>query len=302
MTFQIVRIIAAAVIGLAVCISAFAQSDDDPITVEAQIVVLNATVTTADGKPVTGLKKARFRVFEDGREQKIESLLSEKTPYASVILLDTSGSMEQRVSLGRSAAITFLERLRLDDVAAIYNFDSNVSLVQDFSGSRDLVDAFFDLKADGWTVMNDAIIKAAAELGDRPEKRRAIIVLSDGADTRSAASTDKALRAAIAANATIYTVDMSSPETPLNERIKSQEALKTLASKSGGRFVATPGGLALRDAFLSIANELGNQYTITYQPANTSKDGKWRSIELKLDDPGLLVRTRKGYHAAKAGK
>ncbi len=298
----LVRVLTTAVIAAAVCVSVAAQSDDDPITVEAQLVVINATVITADGKPATGLRKERFKVFEDGREQKIDLFLSEKTPFAAVILLDTSGSMEQRVSLGRSAAITFLERLRIDDVAAIYNFDSRVSLVQDFSGSRDLVDAFFDLKADGWTVMNDAIIRAAAELSNRPEKRRAIVVLSDGADTRSAASTDKALKAAIAANATIYAVDMSSTETPAAERMKSQDALKNLASKSGGQFIATPGGIALRDAFRSIVNELGVQYTIAYQPSNTAKDGKWRSIELRLDDPTLKVRTRKGYQAVKVGK
>lgn len=298
----LVRILTTAAIVAAVFVSAAAQSDDETITVDAQFVILNATVTTADGKPATGLKKERFKVFEDGREQKIELFLSEKTPFAAAILLDTSGSMEQRVSLGRSAAITFLERLRTDDVAAIYNFDSKVSLVQDFSGSRDLVDAFFDLKADGWTVMNDAIIKAAAELANRPEKRRAIIVLSDGADTKSAASTDRALKAALAANATIYTVDMSSTETPASERMKSQDALKNLASRSGGQFIATPGGVALRDAFRSIVNELGVQYTITYQTTNVAKDGKWRSIELKLDDPTLKVRTRKGYQAAKAGK
>ncbi len=280
----------------------FAQNEDETITVDSQLVVINATVTTADGRPAAGLRQDQFLVLEDGKEQKIEFFLTEKTPFAAVVLLDTSGSMEQRVSLARSAAIQFLEGLRTDDLAAIYNFDSKVSLVQDFSGSRDLVDGFFDLKADGMTVLNDAIAAAAKELEKRPEKRRAIVVLSDGADTRSAASSDKALKAALAANATIYTVDMSSAETGGRERFQNRGALKNYAEKSGGRFVSTPGGSALRDAFKGIVQELGVQYTFGYQPSNTVQDGKWRAIEVTVRKPELVVRTRKGYNAPKKSR
>ncbi len=281
--------------------TALAQTDPETITVvESELVVLNATVTTADGKRAAGLKREQFKVYEDGKEQKIEFFLTEKTPFAAVILLDTSGSMEQRVSLARSAAITFLEGLRPDDVAAIYNFDSKVTLVQDFSATRDLVDGFFDLKADGMTVLNDAIVSAAKVLAAREEKRRAIIVLSDGADTRSAASAEKALKAAGEANATIYTVDMSSIDQNGRERFQNQGILKNFAEKSGGRFVATPGGNALAAAFKSIVQELGVQYTLGYSPNSPVRDGKWRAIELKLDRPELIVRTRKGYHAPKS--
>jgi len=279
----------------------FAQTDDDePITVDSSLVVINATITDPKGKPVTGLKKNLFQVYEDGKEQKIEFFGLENTPFAAVILLDSSGSMEQRVSLARSAAIQFLDRLRTDDVATIYNFDSKISLVQDFSNSRDIYEGVFDIKANGMTVLNDAIFKASEELAKRPEKRRAIIVLSDGADTQSKRSADKALKAALAANATIYTVDMS-PMVSGNsrEKMQNQGVLKNFADKSGGKFVATPGGLALREAFKNIVEELGTQYTIGYAPTNTAKDGKWRAIELKTAKTDLNIRTRKGYNAPK---
>ena len=207
--------------------------------------------------------------------------------------------MEQRVSLARSAAIQFLDRLRIDDVAAIYNFDSKISLVQDFSNSRDIYEGAFDIKANGMTVLNDAIFKAAEELEKRTEKRRAIIVLSDGADTQSGRSADKALKAALSANVTIYTVDMSAIDTSGKERMQSQGALKNFAEKSGGKFIATPGGVALREAFKSIVEELGVQYTLGYQPTNTAKDGKWRTIEIKTTKQDVNVRTRKGYNAPK---
>ena len=281
-------------------VSAQTPDDDEPITVDSSLVIINATITDAKGKPVMGLKQNQFQVFEDGKEQKIEFFGFESTPFAAVILLDSSGSMEQRVSLARSAAIQFLDRLRTDDMSAIYNFDSKISLVQDFSNSRDIYEGVFDIKANGMTVLNDAIYKAAEELAKRPEKRRAIIVLSDGADTQSRRSADKALKAALAANATIYTVDMS----PLNsgntrDKIQNQGVLKNFAEKSGGKFIATPGGVAMREAFKNIVEELGIQYTIGYAPTNTAKDGKWRTIELKTSKTELNIRTRKGYNAPK---
>lgn len=280
-------------------LTALAQIDDDVIKVDSSLVVLNATITDASGKPVFGLKDNQFSVFEDGKPQPITLFETESAPFAAVILIDTSGSMESRVSLARSAALRFMDGLRTEDVVEIYNFDSKVSLVQDFSAGHDMVDSGYNLKATGMTVLNDAIYKAALDLSSRTEKRRAIIVLSDGADTASKRSEDKALKAALEANATIYTVDMSSPESGGRERLQSQGALKNFAEKSGGKFVATPGGTAMREAFKNIVEELGTQYTLGYQPAATVKDGKWHSIELKVNKPNVQVRTRKGYNAPK---
>lgn len=274
-----------------------AQSDDDVITVDSSVVVINAAVTGPDAKAVTGLRRSQFRVFEDGVEQPIDTFGAEETPFAAVILLDTSGSMEQRVNLARSAAIEFLYGLRADDNCAIYHFDSKVKLVQDFSNSRDIREQIFDLKADGMTALNDAVFKAAEVLSKRPERRRAIIVLSDGMDTISGRNADKALKAALAVNANIYTVDMAPVDTGARLRMQNQGVLRNFAEKTGGRFIATPGGVAMREAFKRIVEELGGQYTITYQPTNTAKDGKWRSIEVRISRPNLTIRARKGYNA-----
>jgi VWFA-related protein len=275
------------------------DGDDEIIKIDTSLVLVNATITDTDGKPSTGLKWSQFKVFEDGKEQVISIFETQETPFAAVILLDTSGSMEQQVSLARSAAINFLDGLRADDTVAIYNFDTKISLVQDFSNSRDITEKVFDLKAVGYTALNDAILKAAQELEKRPEKRKAIIVLSDGADTRSKSSADKALKAASAANATIYTVDMSAINTAGTGRVQSQSALKNFSEKTGGIFIPTPGGSAMRQAFKNIVKELGVQYTLGYQSINTKKDGKWRAIELRVSRPNLNIRTRKGYNAPK---
>lgn len=294
-TIGILRLL---LIGILSTLPLFAQTgDNDVIKVDSSIVVINAAVTDASGKAVRGLLRNQFRVFEDGNEQEIKSFGDEETPFAAVILLDTSGSMESRVTMARSAAIQFLAGLRNDDVAAIYNFYSKVELVQDFSNTHDMRDQVFDLKADGMTTLNDAIFQAASVLSKRPEKRRAIIVLSDGADTFSKKSSDTALRAALDADATIYAVDMAPADAKPRDKFQSQAVLKNFAEKTGGKFIATPGGAAMRDAFKKIADELGVQYTISYEPNTTKKDGKWRSIELRVKKPNLMIRTRKGYHS-----
>ena len=274
------------------------QDDDDGVVrVNTDLVVLNVTVVDRAGKYVHGLSRSDFKVFEDGKEQSISNFESEESPFAAVILLDASGSMEQRISLARSAAIRFLEGLRADDVASVYRFDSEIEQVQDFSTSRDLAPIAFDIRARGMTVLYDAIVRGAQELSQRAEKRRAILILSDGMDTKSSATMEKALTAALNAHATIYTVDMSATEGAPSKNIQNAAILKNFATKSGGRFVATPGGPMLREAFANIAEELGNQYTIGYRPQNRTRDGRWRNIEVKFPRTDLTARTRKGYKA-----
>jgi len=275
------------------------KKDEDIIKVDSTLVVLNATITDGNDRPVHGLLKNQFEIFEDDSRQVIEFFEPQKTPFAAVILIDTSGSMEQRVSLARSAAIKFLAGMRGEDKVAIYNFDSKVRLVQDFSNLRDLIPQIYDLKANGWTVLNDAIYKAAKRLENRGEKRRAIVVLSDGADTKSGRSSKKALKAALKANATIYTVDMSALNSGGKRRMQNRAVLKNFAKKTGGKFVKTPGGVAMRDAFENIVEELGIQYTLGYYPSNTKKDGKWRKIELRTSAKNLKIRTREGYNSQK---
>ncbi len=275
----------------------FAQDEDEVIAVDSSVVIMNAYVTDASGRFISSLRKEHFRVFEEGIERPIELFANEDTPFAAVVLLDTSGSMGTHISLARAAAIRFLEGLRDDDVAAIYRFDSRVVQVQDFSNSRDVPEKIFDLRSYGMTTLNDAVYQAAIALSERAEKRRAIIVLSDGADTQSGRSADAALKASLAANAVIYTVDMSSPLLSSKDRISAAGSLKRFAERSGGTFIATPGGAEMRQAFERIVTELGSQYTIGFSPLDIKKDGKWRSLELRISRPNLNIRTRKGYNA-----
>lgn len=281
-------------------ISSQGQEDDiEVLRVTTDLVVLNVTVVDSDGKFVRGLRSKDFKLFVDGQEQKISSFMPEEAPFAAAVLIDTSGSMENRLVLARSAAIRFLQELRQDDNAAVYRFDSEIEKVQDYSTSRDLGEFVYGFRAEGMTSLNDAILRAANDLGQRSENRRAIIVLSDGADTKSGTSANKALEYALAANATIYAVDMSAFERVSTSNNTAAAALRNFAAKTGGRYVSSAGGPVMREAFSQIAEELSNQYTVAYLPPPIARDGHWHKLEIKLSRPDLLARTRKGYRAPK---
>jgi Ca-activated chloride channel homolog len=283
--------------------AARAQEENEVVRVNTNLVVLNVTVTERSGQYVSGLRASDFKIYEDGKEvpaKLVSNVSLEDTPFAAVVLLDTSGSMETRLTFARSAAIRFLDCLRDEDVAAVYRFDTKIEQLQDFSAGRDLANLAFGIKANGMTVLNDAIVKASSALAQRSEKRKAIVVLSDGQDTYSKVTAGKALDIALAAGASIYTVDMSATHGSASRDQQSAMVLKNFAEKSGARFIATPGGSALREAFASIAQELGHQYTIAYRPLNPAHDGRWHNIEVKVSREDLNVRTRKGYRAAKS--
>ena len=108
------------------------------------------------------------------------------------------------------------------------------------------------------------------------------MILSDGVDTYSKASSDKAVESALAVGASIFAVDMSAWKLPGSHERQSAASLEGFADKTGGRFISTPGGPALRDAFTGIANELGQQYTIAYRPTNQSVTGNGERLKLKL--------------------
>jgi Ca-activated chloride channel family protein len=277
------------------------EPSEDVISVETNLIVVNVTVTDALENYVSDLKLEDFKILEDGAQQRILGLTIDEAPFAAVILLDASGSMGNKLSLARAACGNFLSGLRDGDMVAVYSFSGfKVKTLQDFSESRDVPEAVWDMKARDDTPLYDAIVKAADALAQRPERRRAILVVSDGADTRSKASLDEATRKTLDANALIYAVDMSDKAVFRSDRKDNgAEVMKMLAAKTGGRFIATPGGAGLRDAFTGTVEELRRQYTLSYESTNEKLDGKWRAIEVRAARLGLNIRARQGYYARK---
>jgi Ca-activated chloride channel family protein len=281
-----------------------ANPGDDTISVETNLVVLNVTISDLKDRYVPDLKVGDFRILEDSKQQEILSFSFEETPFAAAILLDASGSMQHKLTLGRAACANFVEGIREGDTFAIYTFSgTKVKKQQDFTEVRDIPDSVWDLEAKDETPLYDAIVQAADDLSQRSERRRAILIASDGADTKSRASLDQAVKKVIAANAMIYAIDMTdSAVHNTNLREKGAEVLKSMAEKTGGRFFRSPGGAKLREAFANAVTELRNQYTLTYSSSNDRQDGRWRAIEVRVARPQLNIRTKQGYYAGKKKK
>jgi VWFA-related protein len=281
-----------------------APEEDQVLRVGTTQIVLNAIVTDAFDKHVTGLKAEHFNLSEDLVAQKIVSFGLEQVPFVAAILLDLSGSMGNKMSLARAACARFADGIRVGDSIGIYSFNKDkVKLMQDFSEVKDIDPIVWDTDPDGETPLYDAVVTASEALGKREEQRRAILVISDGADTKSKATFEQAIRAASLANVMIYAVDMSEAAFGRGPAKDSgSQVLKDFALKTGGRFFPSPGGSQLRDAFAEAVDELRNQYTLVYEPTNEKQDGKWRAITLTAKNPSLKVRTRQGYYSAKPEK
>jgi Ca-activated chloride channel homolog len=280
---------------------------DDVVTLRADLVVVNVTVTDAAGQYARGLTAKDFALFDDDAPQTINSFSAEESPFAAAILIDMSGSMEYKFGQVRGAAAAFIDHIRDNDQVAVYGFNNKVRQVQDFTNLRDIADAIWDTRAEDRTRLYDCMDEALAALAARSEKRRAILLISDGWDNMSSKATfDSVMKRALAAGVVVYTIDLIDDNTMTGS---TQEALmlrhgrgelKEFAAQTGARYVHTPQGTDLEEAFTNIVDELRNQYTLTFYPTNKKHDGRWRKLAVTARGKALSVRARRGYYAPKS--
>lgn len=283
-------------------------AQDDSVRIHSDLVVLNVTVTDQAGQYAHGLTARDFTVLEDGAAQAISLFSAEEAPFAAAILIDMSGSMGYKFGLVRASAASFIERIRDNDQVAVYGFNNKIHLFQDFSNSRDISDYVWDAEARDSTKLYDCMDVAIDALSGREERRRAVLLISDGWDSSSTKSSlDSVMKKAMAAGVTIYTVDLtdnnelmgSASHVALLRRGRSD--MQEFASQSGGQYIHSPQGDKLEEAFGNVIEELRNQYTLAYYPTNEKRDGRWRKLNVHLPRQGLAVRTRRGYFAPKDG-
>lgn len=278
------------------------------VSITTEQVVLNITVRNGKGKYVSGLGQGDFKVMEDDQEQKIQEFFGEEAPLAVAVLLDASGStLEKDMDRARRTVLDFAYRLRPNDVLAIYTFGGGgLQQIRDFSNTvGDLKPLLKQIKGKGYTPLYDAILQATEELRYRPERRRAIILLSDGADDDSKATQREAERKTFQAGVSIYAIDLVNTQKEARSIPARQAAaliLRQLAEETGGRYITSEGGPwwltsrgRLKRIFSDLIDELHKQYTIAYEPNNLRRAGRWRTIRVSLADQEFTASTRIGY-------
>ncbi len=291
-------------IGLQCCIlSAWAQDrEEEPPVIRASVDVVNVLCTVRERKQnyVTDLKKEDFEIIEDGVRQKVQFFSNETgedaQPMTVVLLIDTSGSVKDKLAFEQEAASEFLRQtLRKNkDLAAIVQFDSEVSLIQDFTYDYSVLEnAIMSIRAGGSTKLYDAIWVSVNELLRHEVGRRMLVILSDGADTQSMTRDNEALKIAQEHDVVIYGLGVESA------RFDSDFGkLKKFAEGTRGLFFNSKVDLQkLREAFRRINRGIKNQYALGYVSTNPRRDGSFREIKVRMKRSGLNVTHRKGYYA-----
>lgn len=297
------RVVLAAVIAAACATVLAAQGQR--IRSGVELVSLNVTVTEGGGggKYLTDLTEEEFEVFEDGAKQKVTFFSRTLQPISLALLLDTSASMEERMSVAQEAAVGFAKQLRKDDQAEVIEFDSQVRILSPFTNDAVALEkAIRTTSPDGSTSLYNAIYISLKELKKVKAtvtseiRRQAIVLLSDGDDTSSLIEFEEVLDLAKRSETVIYAIGLRQGELARREFKEAEFVLKQLANETGGRAYFVNDARELQKIYQSIWDELSSQYSIAYSSGNPKRDGAWRRIQVRLLRPNASARTKQGYY------
>jgi VWFA-related protein len=289
----------------------------------AELVNLLATVHDKKGRLINSLEKQDFQIFEDGKPQEIKYFTREsQLPLTIGLLFDCSGSEARMIPMEREGSMEFFNTvLREKDIAFLITFATDVDLIEDFtSDKRRLERALSTIKVItggpggpgmggpfpstrvGGTHLFDALYLAASEKLTHEVGRKTVILLTDGEDEGSKLKVEAAIEAAQKADVVVYGVHYVDRGFGFGRfggmaYGGGEGVLRKMSEETGGRLISPAKDNDLRKAFQDIAEELRSQYSIGYSPTNAKRDGSFRRIEVKLNQPDLKVQTRKGYYA-----
>ncbi len=303
------------------------------IRVQVEMVSFPVVVTDQAGNHVRDLKKEDFKIFEDGVLQEVSGFAAVEEPISVALTLDTSGSTEFQLDRIRQEAMRFVRLLRDDDSIAIVSFADDVTLLEPFNiYHKRNPDALRKLKPGGLSAVYEAVWLSLQQVLELEYGRKALVLFSDGVDNRSETVTEEeTLDLARKTESTIYCIYFNTNKDrpkrlpqiidpgPLTtphmaqwppvriptgrgknpEYAAGRDYMSKLAQYSGGLLVDASRIENLGAAFGRIAQELRSRYSLGYYPKDTKPDGRFRKIEVRVNRPGVTVRTRQGYYLVK---
>jgi len=288
--------------------SAQTPAPDAPATdirVETTLVLIPVTVTDPTNRYVLGLDKQNFRVFEDDSEQKIKQFSGEDAPLSVGLVLDTSGSMGDKMDISRRAISEFLKTMNPADEAFLVEFNDRADLKSGFTHDPDqILSKMSSSASNGMTALFDAMYLGVKQMKKASNPRKALVIVSDGGDNNSAFSAKEVLDLVRDADVQIYAIGVFEPLAGFGlsaAELAGPKLLSGIAAQTGGRAFGTSKAQELPDIASRIGIELRNQYVLAYTPTDQKKDGKYRKVEVKLKQPDglpdLKARWRSGYYA-----
>ncbi|MDO8515777.1 MAG: VWA domain-containing protein [bacterium] len=240
-----------------------------------------------------GLSENDFAIEEDGRPQKITGFeVAENLPIAVGLVVDGSGSMEKSMPFVHNAGSELFKALiREKDQGFVIEFREQPRLVQDLTASSSALQrAAREPNAQGGTALYDSIILGLYQFRTL-QGRKALVVVTDGADNRSHADYATLLRYARSAGAPIYFIAVGIPITNFPVR----KELNEIARESGGEVFHLGSAEKISDITKRIEEELRSQYIAAFHTDSQKPDGEYRAIKVTIAKPGMTARTIKGY-------
>jgi VWFA-related protein len=332
-------LILAAVVAAAVSLGAEGQ-EGFRFKSGVDLVNVTATVTNENGRFVSGLQREDFSVYEDGRRQEVSHFSSDRVPVSLGIVLDASGSMtSDKMSAARAAIDRLIyDLLDKDDELFFVEFATRASITQGWTKDRALISkAVKNVDAIGATAIYDAVATAIPVAQSGTNRKKALLVISDGNDTNSSTGPGELRQRIRESDVLVYAlgidgtpsrrfeppVQIPSPipfPFPGGRRPQPRfppigggsgggtwtsapgdrvnaDALRLITDDTGGRTEIVRGSDGLGPATARIADELSKQYYLGYI-STTERDGKWHAIRVEVRDRRLTVRARRGYTAS----
>ncbi len=287
------------------------KDKDYTLSVVVEEVQLPISVLDKDGRPVNGLTKNDFAIFEDNVQQQIKVFKHEDIPLSLGLVIDNSGSMRNKRERVNSATLTFARESNPEDETFIVNFDDAAYLEQDFTGSiGDLIDALDNIDTRGETALYDAVYLSVDHVKAGKKDKRVLLLISDGEDNVSKYGLNKVIDALRESKVTLYAIGLLEENDQRGGLFKkppskkAKEVLQKFAEITGGQAYFPKSLDEVEELVKDIAHEIRNHYTVSYTPSNRKLDGSWREIRVKVNPPKtttkVTVHTKQGYFAPNA--
>lgn len=262
-------------------------------SVRVDVVQLHVSALDRSGHFVKGLAREDFTIQEDGRKQAISGFeVADKLPLTVGLVVDGSGSMEKGLSfVHESSSELFKNLIREKDRGFVIEFRERPRFVQDLTGnSAELQRAARETRAEGATALYDSIILGLYQFRAL-EGRKALVVVTDGADNRSHVDYSTLLRYARSAGAPVYFIAVGIPLTDF----KSKKVIGEIASESGGQVFSIGSASKISEVTKQIEEELRSQYVLAFRTDSQKPQGEYRAVSVAVARPGVSVRTIRGY-------
>jgi VWFA-related protein len=262
------------------------------IRADVKLVLVPVSVTDALDRPVTELAKESFRVQEDGVEQAITSFAREETPVSLGLLFDSSGSMKTRMEAS-TAALKLLFRTNLPgDEFFLVQFADQARVLGGFTPDpADIQRRLGFVEPKGWTALLDAMALGTHQMKQAKNRRRVLVVLSDGNDNNSRFSENEIKNMVIESDVRVYAIGLA----------YRPRVLRQLADETGGKILVAQSIADLPDVVERLSQEIRTQYLLGYNSSNAPNDGKYHKVKVEVVQPpgapALHTSWRRGYFA-----